>query len=125
MRKLMLGAGILAALLVGTIFNAKMFDDRVGELSGKIESASSLLASGSTEEGLKLLENTAEEWDGFEGYTHIFMRQGEIDAVCDAFYDYLGSVRENGEDNTGARDRLLYRLDIMARSEKLRLGSIF
>ena len=66
-----------------------------------------------------------EAWHSAAEYTHIMLRQGEIDAVSDAFFDLSAALREGEEKSTDAYLRLYYHLDSIERMDALRLSSIF
>ena len=66
-----------------------------------------------------------EAWHSAAEYAHIMLRQGEIDAVSDAFFDLSAALREGEEKSTDAYLRLYYHLDSIERMDALRLSSIF
>ena len=71
------------------------------------------------------METAMEAWHSAAEYAHIMLRQGEIDAVSDAFFDLSAALREGEEKSTDAYLRLYYHLDSIERMDALRLSSIF
>ena len=58
-------------------------------------------------------------------YAHIVLRQGEIDAVSDAFFELLKDLRAGEGEADTAYLSLLYHLDSIGRMDHLRLSSVF
>ena len=64
-------------------------------------------------------------WQSEADYAQIVLRQDEIDAVSDAFFELLGAIRGGEGEAEEAYLSLLYRLDGIARMDHLRLSSVF
>ena len=124
MRKMIVGSIILLLLTGAGLYNAHYFGTEIGHLVDYVEAASILSSDGDNTQAVTLLEHAISRWEAFERYTHIFIRHSEIDAVSDAFYDYLNALKNGGE-GYGEREKLIYHLNICAEMEKPALGTIF
>lgn len=125
MRKMFAGILILAALAVGTIYGAERFEKEIDVLIDYVEATSILLSEGDYADAIKLLEHSVKRWRELESYTYIFIHHSKVDAVSDAYFDYLSAIRNSKSDDKGQRDKLIYYLKNVASQEKLSLGSIF
>ena len=64
-------------------------------------------------------------WQSKADYAHIVLRQGEIDAVSDAFFELLKELRAGEAEAETASLSLLCHLDSIGRMDQLRLSSVF
>ena len=96
-----------------------------GELAGTVESSRAAFEDADYGRAEALLRGALSEWEGAEGYTHIFIRHSEIDATADAFCAALGSVAARDASAAGDYEALIYRLRGLYGMERLTPGSIF
>ncbi len=125
MRRIMAGAGILALLLALGLYSSLVFREKIERLADYVEAASILYSDGDRTQALRLMELGIERWEDMELYTHVFIRHSQVDAVSEAFYEYMGDLRSGGGNDTGAREKLLYCLKITAEMEVPGLSTIF
>ena len=72
------------------------------------------------------LEAALRVWRAGEGYSHVFLRHAEIDAVSDAFFALRQGLRAgDGIELGAAYDQLRYHLDCIASMEHVSPGSVF
>ena len=64
-------------------------------------------------------------WQSRADYAHFVLRQNEIDAVSDAFFELIEKLRSDDDKTEDAYLSLLYHLDSIERMDHLRLSSVF
>ena len=111
---------------IGTLllYNIRTLDALIEGVETHVCRSSAALACGDSKLAASELETAMERWRGAEGYTHIFIRHSEIDAVWDAFFELNAALRGAQEADESLYLDLLYHLDSLARMEELLLGSI-
>jgi len=124
MKRELFAAALLAALVLGAVWNLTKLDSLVGAVRGEIVVSRSCAESGQFEQARIALKRGREIWTQAGAYTEIFLRHPELDAIADAFCE----LEERLEEETGGfapcYARLLYHLDCIDRMEHLRPGSI-
>ncbi len=125
MRKVLIGFLILAGFALGTIYTGSYFEQKMAGFIDGVEESSEKISEGNLNEAVMCLESSIEEWLELERYTYVFIHHTKIDAVSDAYYDYLSAIRTSGEDDEAQRDKLIYHLRDVAAQEKISLGSVF
>ena len=127
MKRELVALSLLVLLCVGAGLNVRALDTLTGELLSALTLSETQACSGDYAAARETLERALERWLSADGYTHIFLRHSEIDAVSDSFYD-LRSALEAGEgEGEGLRslyEKLQYHLDSIDRIEHLSLKSI-
>ena len=124
MRRELLAAALLILLLALLLSNIHAIDTLIAEIEKQVYLSSAALARGDRQLAVSELETAMERWRGAEGYTHIFIRHSEIDAVWDAFFELNAALRGAQEADESLYLDLLYHLDSLARMDELHLGSI-
>ena len=125
MKRELVALSLLVLLCVGAGLNVRALDTLTGELLSALTLSETQACSGDYAAARETLDRALERWLSADGYTHIFLRHSEIDAVSDSFYD-LRSELEAGE-GEGLRslyEKLQYHLDSIDRIEHLSLKSI-
>ncbi len=124
MRKLLLGAGILAIFAIGTNVLALKFEREIALLADDVVKTSAFMTEGRESDAEKQLVDSLTKWLEMERFTSVFINHSKIDAVTDAYYDYLGIISSSLDDEA-LRDKLIYHLSDTASMEKLSFGTIF
>ena len=124
MKRGLIAAGLLILLLALLLANIHTLDELLAGAEAHLCRSSAALAAGNTQLAASEAEAAMKQWQSAADYAHIVLRQGEIDAVTDAFFELLGELRK-GEEAGTAYLALLYHLDSIARMDHLQLSSIF
>ena len=126
MKKETAAAILLAALLLAALANIHFICKLTGELTELSELAGDAAAREDWESANRYAQKAVALWSDKDGYTHVVLRHGEIDAVSDALYDMLSeiSARSSGAAEAAAQ-RAVYHLDSLSGMERIRLGSLF
>ena len=120
-------AGALLMLMIGvSCWNIHFLDSFTDDLTQIITLSRDHFQAGDIMEATQTLDQAMTLWTGTKGYTHVFLRHAEIDAVTDAFYD-LKSVlyAENKAEADGVYGRLLSHIQSIDEMEHVSLGSVF
>ena len=125
MTKELIAAALLALIILGSWLNLLCLDRLVSAVEDSLSQSMTSYRSGSTREAHDALLNALALWLNADGYTHIFIRHSEIDAISDAFYELSEAMLSGGEETDAVYARLLCRLDSMADIEHPSLRSIF
>ena len=126
MSKYLTAALLLALLLGGSLLNARHVDRLTEELIARIDEVCALAERGETEKARAASEAAEGLWRAAEGYTSVFVRHAESDAVTDAFGDlYSALCEENAAAARGAARKLRSHLRSVARMEHISLGTVF
>ncbi|MBR0040408.1 MAG: DUF4363 family protein [Oscillospiraceae bacterium] len=124
MKRGLIAAGLLILLLGLLLTNLQLLDELIADVEAHICRSSAALSAGDMQLAASEAEAAMKQWQSAADYAHIVLRQGEIDAVSDAFFELLGELRK-GEEVGTAYLALLYHLDSIARMEHLQLSSVF
>ena len=117
---------MLLILLLGILLgNIRYLDNLVADIEEAVSRSSAAWERGNTQLAVSELETAMERWQSAANYAHIFLRQTEIDAVSDAFFDLSASLHDGEKDSRDDYLRLFYHLDSLERMDALRLSSIF
>ena len=125
MRKTVGALALAALLLAGSAWNIRHVRHFTGQLTERVELCRFTLSRGDREGALAELYGALDDWRAGEGYTYVFIRHAETDAVTDAFYDAAEAI-VNGESGAGcALDRLEAHLRCIDAMERVSIGSVF
>ena len=124
MKRGLIAAGLLILLFALLLANIHALDELLGGVETRLCRSSAAFSAGNAQLAASEAEAAMELWQSAADYAHIMLRQGEIDAVSDAFFELLTELRSGDGDET-AYLALLYHLDSIARMDHLRLSSIF
>ena len=116
---------ILAILMLGAWLNLRHMDSLTERIEAKLELSQKAAEQGSMDISEKALLDALDMWLGADGYTHIFIRHSEIDAISDSFYE-LYDVLLRGETDAlaPAYEKLIYHLESVNDIEHLSLRSL-
>ena len=125
MKRGLFAAALLALLLGLLLGNIRMLGALLESVESGVCRSSAAFAAGDAQLAASEAEAAMKLWQSEADYAHIVLRQSEIDAVSDAFFELLGEIRAADGEAEHSYLRLLYRLDSIARMESLRLSSVF
>ena len=125
MKRGLIAAGLLVLLCALLLANIRALDSLIETLEEHLCRSSSAWQAGDRQLAVSEAEAAMELWQSEADYAHIVIRQGEIDAVSDAFFELLAALRSGEDEGEGSYLSLLYHLDSLARMDHLRLSSIF
>ena len=126
MKKSLAAAAALLLLLGAALWNIRYVDSITDRMIQAAERSRTLLLQNAPADAAKALEEAAELWIGAEGYSHIFLRHAEVDAISDAFFELLSMLES--EDPRGADaafERLEYHLRSLDKMEHITWQSVF
>lgn len=120
-------AGTLVLLLfIGAIWNIFYLNRLADRLETHIDCSRQACTQEDFPTAERELRQSLEIWLQADGYTHIFIRHTEIDALSDAFYDLLGDLSSRDRAAAaGDYEKLLYHLESIVSMEHVTARSIF
>jgi len=125
-KKELLAAGLLAAMLIAAFVNIHYICRLTGEVADLSALAEDAAVCGDWEGAARYAQRAIDRWSAADSYTHIVLRHGEIDAVSDALYDLLAETcAESSGSAEAAAQRAAYHLNSIAGMERIRFGSLF
>ena len=117
---------LLLILLLGILLgNIRYLNNLVEEIETDLGSSSAAWERGDTQLAVSEMETAMKRWHSAAEYAHVMLRQGEIDAVSDAFFELLKELRAGEAEAETAYLSLLCHLDSIGRMDQLRLSSVF
>ena len=126
MSKYLAAALLLALLFAGSLLDARHADRLTGAVAARTDEACALAARGDYGGALSAAEEAQRLWQAADGYTSVFVRHAESDAVADAFGDLFSALY--GADAAavrGAARKLQSHLRQIAAMEHLTFGTVF
>ena len=125
MRRGFIAAGLLILLFALLLANIRRLDTLIGAVEAGVCRSSAALRAGDAQLAASEAEAAMKLWRSEADYAHIVLRQSEVDAVSDAFFELLGAIRGREDEAEQEYLALLYLLDGIARMDHLRLSSVF
>ena len=125
MKRGLLAAALLILMLALLLANIRALDTLLERVAGRVCRSSAALAVGNAQLAASEAEAAMKLWQSEADYAHIVLRQGEIDAVSDAFFELLKELRAGEAEAETAYLSLLCHLDSIGRMDQLRLSSVF
>ena len=126
MSKYLAAALLLALLFAGSLLNARHADRMTGAVAAKTDEVCSLVSRGDYDGALSAAEEARRLWQTADGYTSVFVRHAETDAVADAFGDLFSALY--GADAAavrGAARKLQSHQSRIAAMEHITFGTVF
>lgn len=116
---------ILVLLILGAWVNLRYMDSLTGRIEAKLELSQRAAELGNADIAEKALLDALDIWLGADGYTHIFIRHSEIDAISDSFYELYDTLLSSETDAlVPAYAKLVYHLESVNDIEHLSLRSL-
>lgn len=114
---------LLLLLITGAWMNLKKLDTLMFCMEERLISSQTEARTGEADRAEREMRDALDLWLRSDGYTHIFIRHSEIDAISDAFYELAEALSDG--DAEAAYEKLLYHLESVRDIEHLSLRSIF
>ena len=124
MTKELIAAALLVLLILGSWGNLLYLDRLMGSIEDGLQQSMGSYSAGNTDAAHSDLLEALSLWLNADGYTHVFIRHSEIDAISDAFYDLSEAMLSGSEEADAAYEKLLYHLHSVDGIEHLTLRSI-
>ncbi len=126
MKKEIVALALLLLIVAGNIWNQHRLSDLITTLSALTEEAYYASREQNWPRAEKAAQQAEARWSAENGYTHIFIRHTDIDALAAAFCDYRGALAGHEEgDIFAAYLRLTGGLRSLLDMETLSAGSVF
>ena len=126
MKKEIIAIIILILLFSATLLNTLFLTRSIDSLVRAVNSSESAVASGDLNKAVSELEHASSKWKAMDFYTNIFVRDGEIDSVTDAFYELFSYLYSGDTDSAkGAYGKLREHLASISDVEQITLSNIF
>jgi len=126
MKKEIVAAALLLALIAGALYNVHWLDRFIGGILDSIDQSRECMETGDFKEAEDHMLLAIDTWTGADGYTHIFVRHSEINSTTDAFFEALSDVVSEDEKRAeGSFGKLDAQLLSIIGIERPKLGSIF
>lgn len=126
MKKELIAAVLLAVIFAGVMLNIRASEKIVSSLMSEVDAAYAQLQSGDNESAVKTIDRAIEHWLMLDGYTHIFIRQSEINSTTEAFFQFKSDIGSGDADAAeGSYGLLSETLRSIMTMEQISLGSIF
>ncbi len=116
MRKMLAGVLLLAILFIGVIINSFYLENKLSTLNDEIKKSYSLSAT----ESEAVIKKGLYNWESLSRYVNIVLSNSDYDKISEAFYECLSDPMD-----LALRDKLIYKINSIMKSEKIRFGSIF
>ena len=124
MKREIIASALLILIFVGTVININVNDRMLLSLEDEVKSAYESAVNGDFDNAQMQLKSASEHWLSLDGYTHVFIRHSEIDALTDAFFEFEASLCEDVSSYKGDYDKLMAHLESIRTMEHLSFGSI-
>ena len=125
MKREWLAAGLLLLLIAGAIANLRAADGLLDTVEHSLHRAEQAARRSDYETALEALEEGRRQWNARRGYTQVFFRHADLDAIQDAFFSLEELLRQEDEAWPAALARLRYHLETADDMEHLSPGTIF
>ena len=126
MKRIWFAAGLLLAVLAGTLAHSHCLNSFTENLTVLLEQAGSSAEQNDWETAAALTQNARQQWEAKELYLHVTLRHSETDAVYAGLREVTEFIqcRESGE-YSAANARLIANLELLAEAERLTLKNVF
>lgn len=124
MRAVRLPIGVLAAVLVFTLWNAAWVTDRCEEWADALDGVTAALDGGG--DGSVALEHLWDMWQEVQGYMHIVVSHTELDEAESLLAQALALCRQNStEDMYPVLAELRHQFRLIAETQQISAKNIF
>ena len=126
MKKELIAIITLPLLLAGIIFNTNFLSKKIDAVVDTLKISENSANAGDIETAVLEAEKAASKWKSFDNYMESFVRDNEIDAATDGFYELLSYLYSGDADSAkGAYSSLIVHLQGITEAEKITLSNIF
>ncbi len=126
MKRELAAAGLLLLLILAAVWNIRRADFLTGQIGRNLERSEQAAERGDFTLAQTAAENALTLWRNERGYTSVFLRHPDLDAVADAFFDLEELLLQQDREALAAGyARLRYHLETLDWMEHLSLGTLF
>ena len=125
MKKELIAAILLCALLICGALNTHFLGSFTGEICSALEVSGQYCASGEYPRALTLAEAAHGLWHGRALYAGIFIRHSETDAVSYGFHELISALETEPEGAAALYAALIAHVRSLYDMERVTLGSVF
>lgn len=101
MKKEIFALALLLALFAGGAYNTSYLNGFTSEICDILTVSESSLNAGDSDRALELAELAHDDWHSHDGYTGVFIRHTEIDAVTYGFHELISALESDEPQNAG------------------------
>ena len=125
MRRLLIAAGLLLALLGGSLANARYAGAFTASLADSLARAQQCAQSERWEEAQAITRRAYEQWEARAFYLHAVTRHGDADQILRAFRAVLQYLELREMDQYAAANvDLMIQLELLGEMEQASLGNV-
>lgn len=126
MKRMAMAVVLLAALLAGSLWNARYVQRLVDGLSAPLTQAQALVEGGQWTQAEALTHNAYDAWQEQRPFVHTLLRHADTDRITEGFRVTLSHLRQQDcVEYSAANSALLTHLEVLAEIEQASLGNIF
>ena len=126
MKRFWLAAGLLCAMLLATLVNARHMDNLTASLTDALQAAETMARRGSWEQAEVITRQCLEDWNGSHAYLHIVCRHADTDQILISFHRTLQHIQLEEMDEYAAENReLMTKIGLLAEMEQPDLMNVF
>ena len=115
----------IVALVIGSIINIIHLKDLVNTMSHHITNSISAYNQNDYSLAEQELSTAMNVWLESDGYTHVFIRHSEIDAVTDTYYDALTAIQNKESASVTLMRKIQYHIQSILSIECVSFKSVF
>lgn len=116
----------LCALIVGAVANLVHLKKLTNDISTHLNYTNMYCYQNDYSSAKDELAKAMKLWKNAEGYTHVFVRQTEVDDLTDLFYDLRVSIaNQQGAEAMELVEKSLYKCQMLIDMERLSIESVF
>lgn len=120
MKRLVIAAVLLLAVLGATVANSRYLTGLTDGFCQQLEQAATLAGRDDWPRALALTEQTLAAWEKHDFYLHTLLRHIDIDAIRLTFHEVMEYLRlAEADQYTAANAKLITQLELLAEAERL------
>jgi len=125
MKRILIAAGILVAVLALTLGHSVYLTGFTGELTALLEEAERYAEAGDWTAAARYNEQAHQLWEENDAYLHILLRHNDTDAIYASFHEVQEFLQcQEGGEYSAANAKLIVELELLSEAEQLTLKNI-
>ncbi|MBQ3134352.1 MAG: DUF4363 family protein [Oscillospiraceae bacterium] len=125
MKRLIIAAALLLAVLGATIANSRYLTGMTDGFCRQLTQSAELAAADNWPQALEKTEQTLSAWESHDFYLHTLLRHTDIDAIRLTFHEVVEYLKlEEPDQYTAANAKLITQLELLAEAERLDLKNV-
>lgn len=119
MKRLWISVVLLAALLTGSLLNARYADQLTSEMQNQLLQAQNMAEQGNWEDARSLTQQVYDRWQSLHFYLHSTMRHSDTDQILRGFRSVLEYLELKEPDQyNAANEDLVTQLELLSEMEQ-------